>query len=77
MNDDARDVVRIGQAHELPGGAAVDRFEEALARIRGARIGLLAGAEPDDLRVRRRDGDRADRRDFDRVGDDLPTGRRC
>ena len=74
VNDDARDVVGIGQAHELPGGAAVDRFEEALARIRGACIGLLAGADPDDLRVRWRDRDGSDRRHFDRVGDDLPTG---
>jgi hypothetical protein len=72
MNDDPRDVVRVRQAHGLPGRAAVDRLEDALAGIRRARIGLLAGADPDDLRIRRRDGDGSYGGHFDRVGDVLP-----
>ena len=73
VNDDARDVVRVGQAHELPGRAGVGRLEDALARVRRSRVRLLAGAHPDDVRVRRRERDRADGSGADAVGDRAST----
>ncbi len=72
MNDDARDVVGVGESHELPGRAGVGGLEDALARVRRARVRLIAGAHPDDVRIGGRDGDGAHGRGADAVGDRRP-----
>ena len=72
MNDDARDVVGVRKTHQLPCLAGVDRLEDAFARVRRARVRLIAGAHPDDVRVRGREGDGADGCDLDAVGDGSP-----
>src|SRR5688572_2705977 len=66
MDDYAADGLGLLESHEPPGDGAVGALGVAGARLdRVARIGLPR-ADPDLLRVRRRDGDRASR--SDRVG---------
>ncbi len=61
MNDDFADLESFFQAHVFPGLAAVGRFVHAVAvRGRVARV-ALAGADPDDVFIRRRDAYVADR----------------
>src|SRR5262249_19257068 len=74
MNDDARDVMRIGESHELPRLARVGRLEDALAGDRRPRIRLVSAAEPDDLRIRGSDRNGADRFRAHAVGDVRPRG---
>ena len=61
MDRDARDVVRVLEAHVLPRLARVRRLVDAVARIRAARREGVARADPDDVRVRGRYGDVANR----------------
>ena len=76
MDDDARDVMRVGETHELPGRAGIRGLEDAFAGIRGPRVRLVARAHPDDAGVRRGDRHRADGRGADAVGDVGPCGSR-
>ena len=61
VNDDAADVVALLQAHVAPRGAAVHRLVDAVAPRRALTVVRLAGAGPDDVAVRGRDGDVANR----------------
>src|SRR5205807_1251799 len=61
MHDDARDPLRFRQSHVGPGFAAVGRFVDTVADRDGIARPALAGADPDGPRIRRIDGDRADR----------------
>jgi len=72
MNDDAGDVVGVGQAHELPGGAGVHRFEDALTGVGGTRDVLRPCAHPDHVGVGWRDGDGAHGGRVHAVGDGVP-----
>ena len=62
--------------HVLERAAAVGRLEDADARHRGAKQVGFAGADPDDVRIRRRDGDVADARGRLILEDRLPASRR-
>ena len=72
VNDDAADVLRVGEPHEGPRRAAVGRFVDAVAPRRALAVVRLAGADPDDVRVGARDGDVADRRRAEVVEDRRP-----
>ena len=56
MNYDPSDVTRFGEPHVGPGSTGVRRLEDALAPV-VTRIESGPGAQPDDVRIRRRDGD--------------------
>ena len=53
MDEHLADVMRVGQPHRRPRGAAIDRLEHAGARIRIARKSWLglARAHPHDVRI--------------------------
>ena len=51
MDDDARDGLRVGQAHVLPGAAGIRGLVDTDARHRRAEDVRLAGADPDDVRI--------------------------
>ena len=72
MNHDPRDVMGIGQAHELPRLAGISGLEDAFAGIRRPRVRLISRAHPHDVRVGWRDGNGADGRDLDAVGNNVP-----
>src|SRR2546422_743870 len=61
MDDDARNVLGRVEPEVLPGPPAIRRPEDALAVISAARSRSIALAEPNDFRIRRRDGQRANR----------------
>src|SRR5207244_4737274 len=60
VDDDLADVLRVAQAHVLPGLAAVGRFVDAVAPGDAIAGVGLAGADPDDVGVRLRHGDAAE-----------------
>ena len=74
MNHHAADVMGVGEAHVLPGLAAVGGLVNAVAPGRTLAIVGFAGADPDDRRIGRRDGDVADGGDAFLVEDRLPGG---
>ena len=57
---DVAEVLGVRQAGSRPGLAAVRRLVDAVAEHRAPRIRVLAGAEPDDVRVLRIDLDAAE-----------------
>ena len=61
MNDDAADVARVGEAGQLPRAAGIGRLVDAVAPRRALAIVGFAGSGPDDVGVRRRHGDVANR----------------
>jgi hypothetical protein len=61
IDEDGRDLFRGAEPHVRPRAAGVDRFVDAVALIDRAAGDLIAGADPNDIRIRRRDGDGADR----------------
>ena len=61
IDDDARDRLRLFQPDVGEGLAAVGRLVDAVAERRGLAVVRLAGADVDDVRVARMDGDVADR----------------
>ena len=69
--ENLRHVVRFGQSHVRPRAAGVDRFVDAVAGVRAARLVGLARAHPDDVRGRRRNRHGANRRDILMVEDRL------
>jgi hypothetical protein len=72
MNDDAADLLRVGESDARPRLPAIDRFEHPLAlRDIGAHV-RLARSDVDHLRIRRRDRNRPDRTDRLRVEDGMP-----
>ena len=76
IDEDLRDLLRIGKSDRLPARAAVARPEHTDAlRDVGAHVGL-AGADVDRLRRRRRDGDGSDRADVRLVEDRCPGAAR-
>ena len=56
VDDDPRDVLRVGEPHVLPGLAGVGRLVDAVARVGDADARRVAGADPDDVLVGRGDG---------------------
>ena len=63
IDDDATDVVRVAQAQMRPRAPAVERLVDAIAERRALTVVGLARADPDDVRIRGRHRDVADRRD--------------
>ena len=61
IDDDPIDVPRVAQPHVREGRATVGGLVHALAPARGLAIVRLAGADPDEIRVRLRHRDVADR----------------
>ena len=61
IDEDLADVLGVLEPHVLPGLAGVGRLVDAVAEMRAALAGVLAGAEPDDVRVLRIDDDAAER----------------
>jgi hypothetical protein len=61
MDRDAGDVVGIAQPHVRPGLAGIGRLVHAVARVGAPRGERVARANPDDVGVRWRHGDVADR----------------
>ena len=73
IDPDRGDVARVFQPDVLPGLAGVGRLPHAVALIdRSAHVADIAGSDVDDVRIRRRNGDRADRGDVLLVEDGLP-----
>ena len=65
MDADFGDVLRLAEADVLPRLARVGRFVDAVAGLDVAANARLARADEDDVRIRFRHGDRADRRTRD------------
>src|SRR6478609_3456268 len=63
MDDDAADVLRLLEPHELPRLAAVGGLVDPHSGFDGVSRILLAGARPDLVRVGWRDSERAHRDD--------------
>src|SRR5207248_11318054 len=61
-DDDAADVMRIGESHLLPRFSGVGRLVDAVAPRRALTIVRFAAAGPDDRWIGWRDRDCADRR---------------
>ena len=61
IDQDLADVLGRRQPHALPRLAGVGRLVDAVAEVRAALAGVLAGAEPDDVRVLRIDDHAAER----------------
>jgi len=66
VHDDGIDVANVSEADAGPGGSGIAGFINAIA------VGLLAGADVDDVGIRGRDSDGSDRRDVLIVKDRLP-----
>src|SRR6185369_16705737 len=62
VDNDPANMLRIPEPHVLPGLAAVERTIDTVAPRRTLSIIRLAGTDPDDIRVRGRYADVADRR---------------
>ena len=62
IDQDARDLLRRAQTHVLPRAAAVGTLVDAVAPRRRLTVVVLPGAGPDEVRVRRCDGDVTHRR---------------
>ena len=75
MDEDARDVVRVAQAHVRPRLARVGRLVDAVAGVRAARLVGLAGADPD--RRSRRTAPRRSRRSTATAGRRRPARTSC
>src|SRR6185369_3226201 len=70
--DDAGDLARLREAEGVPRLAGIGALEDAVA-MRGITAQcVFAGADVDDVRIGRVDGDRADRAAEVFVGDRLP-----
>src|SRR5205807_6734310 len=74
VDDDAADVLRVPQAHVLPGLAAVGRFVDAVAPGDAVAGVGLAGADPDHVGVRFGDGHVAERNRRLALEDGRPGG---
>jgi hypothetical protein len=61
IDDDRTNLACIAQAEVLPRPARVGRFVDAVADRQVRTLQSLAAPDVDDLRIGRRDGDRADR----------------
>src|SRR3954467_8765333 len=61
MDGDGGDVLRIFEAHVLPGLAAVSRLVNTIAKRHAVAHGRLARADPNDFRITRSERDVADR----------------
>ncbi len=75
IDDHASDGMGVRQADELPRRACVNRFINSVAADNVAANASFAGSDINDVRVRLRDGNRADRRGhvFCLVGQRLPV----
>ena len=73
MNQHATDATCALETHPGPVPAGVGRSIDAVADRDVAAQKRLAGAEPDDIRITRRDGDGADGTHAQRVGDGGPS----
>ncbi len=73
MDDDAADLLDVGQTDPRPGFAAVGRLEDAVADAEIRPVEAFAGADVDHLGMRRRDRQIADRAGR-RVVEDRPPG---
>jgi hypothetical protein len=62
VNDDAADVVGIAKTHVGPGFAPVEGAIHAVTPGRALAVVRFAGSRPDDVRIRRRDRQVADRK---------------
>src|SRR5689334_618260 len=60
MDGNAADLEGLFQPHVFPGFAAVAGFVDAIAPGDGVARIVLAGADPDDIRITRSDGDTAE-----------------
>ena len=61
IDHDAGDALRILETHPGEGLAGVRRFIDAVTEARALAIVRFAGADPENVRIRRGDGDVADR----------------
>src|SRR6187551_1697902 len=73
MDDDAGDASRVLQPHLRPRLAGVGGTEDAPAERDMTADEWLTGAHPHDVRVRRSDGERSDRRNRLIVEDGVPV----
>src|SRR5206468_6033974 len=72
IDEDLGDLLRVGEADGAPALASIGGAEHADA-LRNVRAHVrFAGADVDDVRLRPRDSDRADRADVDTIEDRLP-----
>jgi hypothetical protein len=76
VDDDPRDVLGVLQAHVLPVGPAVPASVDPVSPADVASAHVLAGADPDHVRVGRIDGDAADRVNALLVEEGSPGGAR-
>ncbi len=72
VDDDLGEVLRISEPHQLPAAAAVGTPVDSVAEADMAAADILTGAEPNDLRVGRVDGDATGGVDVLAVEDRLP-----
>ncbi len=72
MDDNAGDMLRVAEAHVRPGRAAVGGLVDSVAPVCAARQGVVAGARPHHIGVRRGDCQGADGRDSGGIGDEFP-----
>jgi hypothetical protein len=56
MNDEAAYLLHVAEAHVFPRLAAVGRFEDPVADAEIGSVQALAGADVEDVRMRRADG---------------------
>ena len=75
VTDDPADVAGVAEARRLPRTPAVERPVDAVAPGRALTVVRFAGADPDDVGIRRRDRDVADRHHrVDAIEDRRPRG---
>src|SRR5687768_15065007 len=74
MYDDACDVMRVLETHVRPGLPRVERLVDAVAGVRAARGVGVTCPDPDDVGLRRRQSEVADRSRALAVEDRLPGG---
>ena len=73
VNHDIPDSSGLFQPHQLPGLPRVQRFVNPAADGNVASDKRLTGSRPHDIRIRRRDRERANRRDFLIIEDGRPV----
>ena len=72
MDDDAADLLDVAETDVRPGAAAVGRLEDAVADAEVGTVQAFAASDVEDVGMRRRDGDVADRSGGRLVEDRLP-----